>query len=102
MLFRSKLGDYSYTLYLIHSNIILFVFFWWKQVTHSPPGTISGLMAFVLCMGAFWFMGQVDVTLHKRLKGWVNRNLADGYLPMARRLVLQPIVSLVSKRSEKD
>jgi len=100
--FLATLGDYSYTLYLIHSNIILFVFFWWKQTTHTPPGTISGLMAFVLCLGAFWFLGQVDVKLHKRLKSWVNRNLADGYLPMARRLVVQPIAALVSKRSSRD
>ncbi|MFP5222971.1 MAG: acyltransferase family protein [Acidobacteriota bacterium] len=74
----AQLGDYSYALYLVHSNIIIVVLDRWTAITGQPPGLIAGLISLVLCMGAFWFLGQVDVSLHKRLKAWVNRALAEG------------------------
>ncbi|GFK92397.1 hypothetical protein NNJEOMEG_00222 [Fundidesulfovibrio magnetotacticus] len=100
--FLAQLGDYSYTLYLIHSNIIILVFYSWKSTTGTPPGTIAGLMAFVLCMGGFWYLGQVDVRLHKYLKFHVNKALADGWAAAGRRYVLAPLAALVSSRSSRD
>lgn len=81
----AQLGDYSYALYLVHSNIIILVLDRWTAITGQPPGLIAGLIALVLCMGAFWYLGQVDVSLHKRLKTWVNRALAEGLAMTLRR-----------------
>lgn len=81
----AQLGDYSYALYLVHSNIIILVLDRWKAITGQPPGLIAGLISLVLCMGAFWYLGQVDVALHRRLKSWVNRALAEGLNATLRR-----------------
>ncbi|MFZ5428240.1 MAG: acyltransferase family protein [Thermodesulfobacteriota bacterium] len=86
----AQLGDYSYALYLVHSNIIILVLDRWIAVTGQPPGLIAGLMALVLCMGAFWYLGQLDVYVHKRCKGWVNRAMPDGILAFTRRLLVRP------------
>lgn len=85
--FLAQLGDYSYALYLVHSNIIIVVFDRWRAVTGQPPGAVAGLMALVLSLGAFWYLGQLDVAVHKRCKAWVNRNVADGLLASLVRFV---------------
>jgi peptidoglycan/LPS O-acetylase OafA/YrhL len=83
----ARLGDYSYALYLVHSNIIILVLDWWEKATGTKPGAVTGLMALVLCMGGFWFLGQFDVALHKRCKAQVNRYMPDGFVALALRLV---------------
>lgn len=80
------MGDYSYTLYLIHSNIIITVLDRFTAITGQPPGTMAGLMALVLCLGSFWYLGQLDVAIHKRLKGVVARTLSEGFPTAVRRL----------------
>ncbi|WP_243367095.1 acyltransferase family protein [Fundidesulfovibrio soli] len=72
----AQYGDYSYTLYLIHTNVIILVFDRWKYFTDTPPGLIAGLMALVLCIGGAWYLGQVDVTVHARLRVWLNKYLS--------------------------
>lgn len=86
----AQLGDYSYALYLVHSNIIILVLDWWAAATGRIPGGVAGLMALVLCMGAFWFLGQFDVALHKRCKSLVTRHMPDGFTALALRLLPRP------------
>jgi len=86
----AQLGDYSYALYLVHSNIIILVFDLWLEATGQRPAAVAGLTALVLCMGAFWFLGQFDVALHKRCKAFVNRYLAGGFSATLSRLVPKP------------
>jgi len=86
----SQLGDYSYALYLVHSNIIILVLDRWTYFTGEAPGLIAGLMALVLSMGAFWYLGQMDVWVHKQCKGWVGRTMPDGVLALVRRLLPWP------------
>lgn len=73
----SELGDYSYALYLIHTNIILVAFDRWGYFTDAKPGTVAGLIALVLCLAAFWFLGQLDVAIHRRTKRWINTQFAN-------------------------
>lgn len=86
----AQLGDYSYALYLVHSNVIILVLDRWTAITGEKPGLIAGLMALVLCMGSFWYLGQVDVYVHKRCKAWVGRNMPDGFLAALRRFLPKP------------
>jgi len=72
----AQYGDYSYSLYLIHSNVIILVFDRWKYFTGSEPGPVAGLMALVLCIGGAWYLGQIDVTVHSRLRVWLNKALS--------------------------
>lgn len=74
----AQLGDYSYALYLIHTNIILVVFDRWAFLTADKPGVVAGLVALVLCLAGFWFLGQLDVAIHRRTRRWVNATFADG------------------------
>ncbi len=74
----SELGDYSYALYLIHTNFIVVTFDRWVYFTGEKPGLVTGLFALVLCMSGFWFLGQLDVAIHKRTRRWVNAQCADG------------------------
>ena len=76
----AELGDYSYALYLIHTNIILLAFDRWAYFTEARPGLVAGLIALVLCLAGFWFLGQLDVAIHKRTRRWVNARFADGRL----------------------
>ncbi len=71
----THLGDYSYSLYLIHATIIILVLNRWPDITGTPPGLIAGLVSMVLCLCAFWFLGQFDVSIHKRLKGYLQNKL---------------------------
>jgi peptidoglycan/LPS O-acetylase OafA/YrhL len=72
------LGDYSYSLYLIHPTIIMVVIGRWEYFTGEKPGLIAGLFSLVLCLAAYWYLGQLDVAMHKRLKPWVSRVLAKS------------------------
>jgi peptidoglycan/LPS O-acetylase OafA/YrhL len=96
----AQLGDYSYALYLIHSTIIILVLDRWKAITGQPPGFLAGLWVLVLCFGAFWFLGQLDVAVHKRCKAWVNRIIANGMPAVLRGLFPKPAVAVPP--SERD
>jgi len=74
----AELGDYSYALYLIHTNIILLVFDRWAYFSTASPGMRAGLIALVLSMAGFWFLGQLDVAMHRRTRRWVNTAFANG------------------------
>lgn len=97
----AQLGDYSYALYLIHSTIIILVLDRWKPITGQLPGLVAGLMALVLCLGAFWFFGQLDVALHKRCKTWVNKRLAGGFIATWRRTFPWPMAAPAPADREK-
>lgn len=99
--FLAQLGDYSYALYLVHSNIIILVLDRWQPMTGERPGVVAGLMALVLCLGAFWFFGQLDVALHKRCKAWVNRRLAGGFVASWRRVFPWPMAAAAPAEREK-
>ncbi len=75
-------GDYSYTLYLLHTNVILVTFDRWSAFTGTKPGPITGLIALVLCIGGAWFLGQVDVNVHARLRKWVSAKLKPKPVPV--------------------
>lgn len=72
----TNLGDYSYSLYLIHASIIILVFDRWKAFTGESPGFIAGMVSLVLCLSGFWYLGQLDVSIHKRLKFAVQKKLS--------------------------
>lgn len=78
----AQYGDYSYSLYLIHTNVIILVLDRWKYFTETPPGPIAGLMALVLCIGGAWYLGQMDVAIHARLRVWVNKVLSPKPKPL--------------------
>jgi peptidoglycan/LPS O-acetylase OafA/YrhL len=88
--FLAKLGDYSYALYLIHSTIIILTLDRWQHITGQPPGIIAGLVALVLCLGAFWFLGQMDVAIHKKCKGYVAGLMPSGFVAFARSILPLP------------
>ena len=71
--FLSQLGDYSYALYLMHPTIIILVLDRWHAITGQPPGLAASLFTLVVCFGAFWFLGQWDVAMHKYFKARLDR-----------------------------
>jgi peptidoglycan/LPS O-acetylase OafA/YrhL len=97
----AQLGDYSYALYLIHPTIIILVLDRWHAITGQPPGLVAGLMATVLCFGAFWYLGQIDVAVHKRCKVLVNRILTGGLPLFLRGFIPKPVVAAVPLERDK-
>jgi exopolysaccharide production protein ExoZ len=71
-----KLGDYSYALYLIHVSIILTTLKLWEQFVGTPPTSMTGVLALILCLLSCWAFGFVDVSMHNRLKAFVKKKLA--------------------------
>ena len=86
----TELGDYSYALYLIHPSLIILVLNRWQEFTGDPPGLIAGLVSLVLCLCAFWYLGQLDVSLHKRLKFTLQKALRPQPSPGTADSVIQP------------
>jgi len=71
--FLAQLGDYSYALYLIHPTIIILVLDRWHALTGQKPRLVASLFTLTVCFAAFWFLGQMDLAVHKYCKVRVNR-----------------------------
>lgn len=68
--FAGKLGDYSYGIYLIHAPVIVVVIASYKQ-HFGEPGTLVGLAAFLACMVCGWYLGKLDLRIHR----WVAKHV---------------------------
>jgi len=71
--FLAQLGDYSYALYLIHPTIIILVLDRWHAITGQKPRLVASLFTLVVCFAAFWFLGQMDILVHKYCKKRLSR-----------------------------
>lgn len=73
-----KLGDYSYGIYLAHVPVMVAIITSYKY-RYGPPDSLVALAAFLACMVAGWYLGKLDVRIHK----WITRNIFRGQRPSA-------------------
>jgi peptidoglycan/LPS O-acetylase OafA/YrhL len=64
----SMFGDYSYSLYLIHTSIILATFSVWGATYKTKPGLAAGAISLGVVLVFAVFLGRADVSIHARLR----------------------------------
>ena len=71
----TRLGDWSYALYLCHVPILLWMF-------RLAPASWSGLLlwsaSIVLSLIAAAGFGSIDLAMYRRLKAWVDKSFEGG------------------------
>lgn len=65
--FMLRLGDYSYTLYLVHFPLLVILFTIYKN-KFGQLNTSIALVVLALCVLVGWWIGKVDVMIHKIIK----------------------------------
>jgi peptidoglycan/LPS O-acetylase OafA/YrhL len=64
----STLGDYSYSLYLIHTTIILATFSVWSATYRVKPGPLAGVVSLIMVLGVATLLGRTDVFVYGYLR----------------------------------
>lgn len=65
----TKLGDWSYALYLCHVPIMMWFF---QRAPKSWSNVALYVLVVVLSLGAAIVMGSIDLAMYRRLKQWVD------------------------------
>lgn len=74
----ARLGDYSYGIYLVHVPVMLVVIVGYKHY-FGPPNSLVGLAAFLACMVCGWYLGKLDLRIHR----WVGKYVLRLQRPSA-------------------
>jgi membrane-bound acyltransferase YfiQ involved in biofilm formation len=82
----SMFGDYSYSLYLIHTSIILATFSVWSATYKTKPGLAAGAISLGVVLVFAVILGRADVSIHGRQRKKTGLLLAGLSGPRPARL----------------